>query len=210
MRYLASTIVTVFLTTGTFGFGLAQPAQEAQQLFTQLQDATTSDEAFVRLKAMAEHDKDARRYVAAQLPGLITNTSQGDVWANSVRLAGELKVAETVPVLMKLFDGESQVHFSTPESHVTFLTTMTSRARLDNDPVGKALAKIGEPAISPVRSLLENKDNGQYMRLRAVLVLHNMNLPDADQVLNHQLQSETDPRVRLFIELRLQAHEKTK
>ena len=76
---------------------------------------------------------------------------------------------------------------------------MTSRNRLDDDPVAKALVKIGQPAIGPVSGILEDKDKGQHTRMRTALVLYNMNSPEAVAALAHDLQTETDPRVRSFI-----------
>ena len=58
--------------------------------------------------------------------------------------------------------------------------------------------------------ILENKGKDQYTRLRAARVLYNMNLPEADAALVHDLQTETDPRVRSFISSLLQNHEKSK
>jgi hypothetical protein len=57
-----------------------------------------------------------------------------------------------------------------------------------------------------VSGILEDKDKGQYTRMRAVRVLYNMNSPGADAALAHDLQTETDPRVRSFIDWWLKAH----
>ena len=86
---------------------------------------------------------------------------------------------------------------------------MTSRTTFANDPVAKALVMIGQSAIVPVSTILEDKNKDQYTRLRAALVLYNMKSPDADAALAHDLQTETDPRVRSFIEARLKARKDT-
>ena len=206
MRHI-SVVLAAVLSASAHGFGAAQPAQEVQQLFAQLQDAKTSDDAAARLKMLAESNADSRQYLATQLPALIAREASGarSIWVinpvllNSIRLAGDLTIAEAVPVLVQSLD---TVKPAGP-------TTLAETDRLDNDPVGKALAKIGEPAIGLVRNILENNNNNQSMRLRAVLVLYNMNSSAADQVLARQLQSETDPRVKLVIESRLKAHQKT-
>ena len=83
---------------------------------------------------------------------------------------------------------------------------MTSRDRLDDDPPGKALVQIGGAAIEPVRSVLEDKEKSQQTRMRAALVLYNMNSPEADAALAHDLQTEQDQRLRLAIETRLKRH----
>ncbi|SRR5258708_1402718 len=198
MRYISSAIVAVVLSASAHDFGAAQPAQQVQQLFAQLQDATTSGEAFVHLKALAESSADARQYLAMNLPGLIAKTSQAPVLRNSIRLAGNLRIAEAVPILVKLLD---QYPGGGP-------TTITETMRLDTDPVAKALAEIGEPAVGGVRNILENSTNSQSMRMRAALILSNMNSKQADQVLALDLQSERDPRVKGLIQSQLREHEK--
>jgi len=186
-------------------FASAQTAPELQQLVTQLHDPATSDEASTQLKALAGSNADARRHLANELPGLISKSSQDPsqykVWINSVQLAGELKIEQTIPVLVSLFD---PVRYSR-----TAVSTITSRARLDDDPIAKALVRVGQPAIGPVSGILEGKDRVQHTRLRAALVLYNMNSPEADAALVHDLQTETDPRVRSYIEERLKGHPKT-
>ena len=202
---LVSICLTVILTANTRGFSAAQTAQEVQQRFAQLQDASTSDEASVQLKALAGNNPDARLYLAKELPGLISRTSQNlsqdKVWSNCVHLAGELKIEETIPVLVKLFD---PIRFSGSP-----VSTMTSRSRFDDDPVAKALVKIGQPTIGPVSGILEDKDKGQLTRMRAALVLYNINLPNADAALAHDLQTETDVRVLSMIERRLKTRKDT-
>jgi hypothetical protein len=180
-------------------------APELPQLITQLKNPGTSDEALTQLKTLAMSNASARRSLAKELPELISKTSQDrsqySVWINSVRLAGELKIEESIPVLVSLF--EPIVYGPSA------LSTMSSRATLANDPVAKALVQVGQPAIGPVSGILENKEKDQYTRLRAALVLYNMNSPDADAALAHDLQTETDPRVRSFIERRLKARKDT-
>jgi hypothetical protein len=203
MRYISSAIVAIVLGANAHGYSAAQTAQEVQQLFVQLQDAKTSNDAAVRLKVLAESSAEARQYLVNQLPGLITTSQppiwENSVWRNSLRLAGDLRIVETVPILVKLLDSESR------GGPVTF----AELEDLDTDPVGKALVKIGEPALGPVRSVLENKDKSQSIRLRAVHILYKMNSTDADQALAQDLPSESDPRVKASIQSRLQMRKKT-
>ena len=196
-------IITSF-TANSFAFG--QTAPELPQLITQLHDPVTSDEASIKLKALAANNADARRDLVKELPELISKTSQDSsqykVWINSVQLAGELKIEETISVLVSLFD---PARYS-PSA----VSTMFSRATFANDPVAKTLVQIGKPAIGSMSGILENKGKDQYTRLRAARVLYNMNLPEADAALVHDLQTETDPRVRSFIASLLQNHYKSK
>ena len=205
MGRLFSIFVAIVLGANAHGYSAAQTAQEVQQLFTQLHDAPTSDEASVQLKALAGNNADARLYLAKELPGLISKTSQDNsqfkVWFNSIRLAGELKIEESIPVLVTLFE---------PARYgPSAISTMTSRTTFANDPVAKALVELGQPAIDPVSGILEDKNKDQYTRMRAALVLYNMNSPQADTALAQDLQTETDARTRSFIESRLKARKDT-
>ena len=198
---LFSIFLTVVLSANARSFSAGQTAQEVQQRFAQLHGPTTSDEASVQLEALAGNTPDARLYLAKELPDLISKTSQDlsqdKVWRNCVQMVGELKIEEAIPVLVKLFD---PVRYSgSPAS------TMTSRGRFDADPVAKALVKIGQPTIGPVSGILEDKDKGQNIRIRAALVLYNINSPNADAALADDLRTETDPHLRSLIEARLKA-----
>ena len=203
MRYIFPAIVAIVLGANAYGLSAAQTGQKVQQLFAQLQNAKTSNDAAARLKVLAENSAEARQYLVNQLPVLTANSQPqfwgNTVWRNSVGLAGDLRIVETVPILVKLLDSENR------GGPVTF----AMQENLDTDPVGKALVKIGEPALGPVRSVLENKDKSQMTRLRAAHVLYNMNSINADQALAHDLQSESDPRVKMSIEGRLNARKKT-
>lgn len=199
--------LTIILSLAAYKPALASAqaaSRELPQLVTQLQDPATSDEASIQLKTLAGNDATARRSLTKELPELISKTaddhSQFKVWLNSVRLAGELKIEESIPALVILFEP--------PRYIPSAVSTMTSRNTFANDPVAKALVLIGRPAIVPVSGILENSKD-QYTRLRAALVLFNMNLPDADAAVAHDLQSENDPRVRSFIESRLKGHQAT-
>jgi hypothetical protein len=58
-------IITSF-TANSFAFG--QTAPELPQLITQLHDPVTSDEASIKLKALAANNADARRVLVKELP----------------------------------------------------------------------------------------------------------------------------------------------
>ena len=206
MRQISLAIVAVILSASAHSFGVAQPAQDVEQVFAQLHDAKTTYAAYLRLKNLAENDTAARLYLVVKLPELIpADLSQKPIWMNpiaenSVRLAGDLKIAEAVPVLVKALDND----LAKPGGPVT----ITSGSGLNNDPVAQALAKIGASALGPVRDRLKNNSNGQIERMRAAKILYFMNSADADQVLTLQLQSENDPVVRSLIEAGLQEHQK--
>lgn len=205
MRTISLAIVAIILNAHCLG--VAQPAQDAQQLFAQLHDAKTTDEAFARLKVLAGSNPDARQYLVTTLPAAITkDLSQGPIWqnpvsANSVRLAGDLRIAEAVPILVQSLDNDLAKRGGFVTSAMAY--------ELNNDPVAKALAKIGEPALGPIRDRLKNNNNSQIERVRTVQILNFMESAGADQVLALQLKSESDPVVRKTIEAVLQKHQKT-
>ena len=99
MRQIFLAIV-VILGVSSSSFSFVQPAQNAEQLLVQLHDAKTTDDAYLRLKFLAESDVAARLYLVKKLPEIITeDLSMVPIWMNSVatnavRLAGDLKIAE--------------------------------------------------------------------------------------------------------------------
>ena len=68
-----SIFLTIILGANARGFSAAQNAQEVQQRFAQLRDATTSDEASVQLKTLVGSNADARLYLAKGIAGAHLN-----------------------------------------------------------------------------------------------------------------------------------------
>jgi len=166
----------------------AQVSQNPAQLFQGLQAPQTTDNSFEALLILAKSSPETRSYLNDHLPGLIVkgpkNSSQQ--WSNAVRLAGQLKIVQTAPALTKWIGLEYGD------------ITMTQVVRLDDNPAGKALAQIGDPAISSVSQVLKT---GNYKERReAVYVLNAINSSSATEVLTIHLQHESDPGIRSFIE----------
>jgi HEAT repeat protein len=128
--------------------------------------------------------------VVEKLPGMIDKPKSDEIWLNAVRLAGRLKASEAVPSLQRAF---SRGQLGRPAN-----TTLGAEMQLDDDVVAKALAEIGEPSVPAVRNFLKSGD--RKARRRAVLVLLNMNAPEARNVLQEHLPHETDPRIKDLIE----------
>jgi hypothetical protein len=178
---------------------VAQQTIEVQQLFAQLPNQMTGQQASARLKSLALGSEETRRYLALKLPELFADPSQNQFTLEyAFRLAGDLKIVETMPAVLRWFD----------RSGAFGATTLTQSERLNDDPVAKALVQFGEPAIKPVSRLLENTDSTPYMRRRAASILFNMNLKQADQILASQAQVERDPDLKLYIQSRLDARAK--
>ena len=116
---------------------LAQSSQVAL-LFQQLQSPETTDRADATLRERSTIDAEVKRYLAANLPALIGNgPSKVPTWNNAVRLAGDLRIVETIPELAKWIGTQSG----------SGLITLARVVRLEEDPAGRALAQIGDPAL---------------------------------------------------------------
>ncbi|WP_263358280.1 HEAT repeat domain-containing protein [Acidicapsa ligni] len=187
MRWMISSMLAIGLTSG-LGLNLtSQEPAHLQQIFTDLQSSATSDNAAAQLRKEAESDTETRRYVAAHLPSLIKDSGPGSVWLNEVRLAGDLKISEAVPVLIdQVMRANTQGGF----------VTLTRALNLDNDPPGKALAQIGEPAIVVVGHLLESSDRS--VRFRACYILAKIGSANAKGMLRNHLDKENDRGIRHF------------
>lgn len=141
--------------------GLAsQHHADVNTLFRELQDSKTTEKAAGELLETARTDTSTRHHLASHLPGLIQRTSSGPIWLSAVQLAGDLKLAEAVPVLAA----------SLEKDNVGGPTTFTESERLDDDPVGRALVKIGDPSIGPVAQVLATGDTGTRWRAATPLL----------------------------------------
>jgi len=193
MAHISSAIVAMVLSLSA-GQAVAQPTPEVQKLFGQLTNGVMGQRAGARLKTLAQGSGETRKYLVLKLPELFADPSQDPFTLDhAFRLAGDLKMVETMPALLKWFDRSGAFGSS----------TFTEVERLDNDPVAKALVNFGEPAIEPVRHFLENTNSTRELRTRAASILFNMNLKEADQVLASQVAVEKDPELKLYIQKRL-------
>jgi HEAT repeat protein len=135
---------------------------------------------------MAKTDPSVKEYLSANLPKLIEKRQAG--WLNAVRLAGDLRIVSAVDELVV------ELGQNTTGGPITFWEEF----HLDDDPPGKALAEIGDPAIPAAARALES--DRKEVRWRAALVLMNMNSPSAREILRHHLKNEPDPHLRAVIQ----------
>ena len=179
----------VLLCGGTI---VAQPVQatgpDVQTLFEQLKGRNTSAKAADELAKLGKENAGVRKYLSNNLPALLENVSPGPVWLNAVRLAGDLKLEDTVSQLAAFLQQQNTMVGG--RGDITFAQVM----RLDIDPAGKALVQIGEPSVGPVTKLLENADRN--VRWRAALVLLNIGSPTAIQALRSHIPKEKDPGLK--------------
>ncbi len=171
-------------------------------LYDQLLQSEETNSAAPQIFQIAKNDAAARDYLAGRLPSLISsNRSERDpVWANAVRLAGQLKIATAVPALAQALSRPAVP--GGYDSTATGASTFTITANLVYDVVGRALADIGDPSIPVLTTILSNGDFAARRRVAWILV--NINSPIARQAMNDRLQIETDPAIRQILKANLE------
>jgi hypothetical protein len=187
---------------------IAQAKPTVQQLFRQLQSPTTTDQAAAQLLKLGNADPIARRFLAAHLPALIDadprkyrfmelvdpRESLRPEWCNAARLAGELKLVEATPALVR---------------HVTARTTppMTNSmvVGLTVSPAGTALIQIGDGAIPALLQALHR--SGSKPNMDDVYALIQMNSLKARAALRDYAAGIQNATVKEFIRDALQTEE---
>lgn len=142
-------------------------------------------------RELGPQNAEVRRCLSSHLPNLIQHDPKKNphVWINSVRLAGEFQIVETIPSLAKwigLFVGSLQG------------ATLTSEGNLDPFPAGKALAQIGDPSIPTLIGILKTEQTHErYVACRALMIIGSSQALNA---LRAHLKQESDPELRHYIE----------
>ena len=156
----------------------------------QSQSSTGINEATEQLLKRGRSDSKVREYIARHLPPMIekgpADKDHPGPWIELVRLAGGLKIAEAAPALTKwlTIDNIGEI-------------TTGGFIRLENNPAGKALAEIGDPAVPAVARVF---DQGTLRERRyAVYVLSLINSSSATSALQEQLHREPDKALRDYI-----------
>jgi hypothetical protein len=188
-RYAAMVLACVT----AFSSGPVQGPTEARKLYDELTTSETTDCALGKILVASERDADMRNYIVTRLQDIIAGQNTGEVWRNALRLAGHLPAPETLPTLMGAF---SQV----PVNHSIFALVGREEALLD-DPVGKALSQIRDPAVGPISKLLASSDRD--IRRRVVLILINIDSASSTKVLREHRDRETDTGIKTLIERRV-------
>ena len=168
-----------------------EPASN-ETLFAQLQGDTTTDKALQQFLKRTAQSSDAQKYLAAHLPEQIFQGPQNNhalVWANEVYLAGAFHIQEAIPALVKWMDQP----VGGPEGG-----TLSSLEHLLPFQAGRALAKIGEPAIPALSDVL--KTGGSRPRWVACRALNMIGTPRAIRALTDHLGQESDPELKTYIE----------
>jgi len=164
-----------------------QPSQ-ISDLFRQLQQIETTDQATEQLLKVAKEDPITKKYLAEHLPLLIERgTVHSPVWRNSVRLAGELKIPEAAAALGKWIGVDAGGFI-----------TKTTLLNLDNNPAAKALVKIGDPSIPVLNKILQSGSKKE--RTRAIYALRLIHSPVAKMALSQHVANEADSGLHDFIQ----------
>ena len=128
---------------------------------------------------------------------IASNRSENDpVWANAVRLAGQLKIVAAIPALVQALSKPAVA--GGYDSTATGGYTFTIGAKLVYDVVGRALADIGDPSVPALAKILANGDPDARKRVFWILV--NIDSPAAKQAMQDRLPNETDPAIKGAIE----------
>jgi DNA-binding phage protein len=167
----------------------AQRATNVDALITMLKDPKTSEDAKKQLLEVGESNLNIQHRLAEFLPEALKDRSDLPVWQNEVELAGQLKILTTIPMLSKLL---------TQTSEVGGLTDLYREAQLVDDPVAKALSRIGDPAVPSLKTILNSANVETRWRATRILLL--IGTPLAQQTLQDRLLVEKDPTMRLRIE----------
>jgi hypothetical protein len=183
--------------------GLPQTAPTIADLYNRLIQPSETNAAAREIADMARNDSKARDFIAGKLPSLIINQlpprdarTASPVWANAVRLAGQLKIVAAVPALGQALSGPEVP--GGYDSEFKGAMTFGTAGRLVLDVVGRALADIGDPSVPVVADSLSKGDFSQ--RRRAIHILENIDSPVARKALLDHLPTESDPRLSSMIQ----------
>jgi hypothetical protein len=183
-------VMANFATTAVSQQAEEPVATVFQRLQSSIQSSTDIHEATEELLNRGRSDPKVREYIARHLPPMIekgpAEKDHPGSWIELVRLAGELKIAEAAPALTKwlTIDNIGEI-------------TAGGFTRLENNPAGKALAEIGDPAVPAVARVF---DQGTLRERRyAVYVLSLINSSSAKSALQEQSHREPDKELRDYI-----------
>ncbi|HLK03907.1 MAG TPA: HEAT repeat domain-containing protein [Candidatus Acidoferrum sp.] len=178
--------------------GLTQPyVQQSDEAiaadFQQLQSDSPVEihRAAERLLQLGRSDESVREYLARRLPPLIergpAKKENPGPWIALVQLAGDLKIAESSAALAKWLTIDNIGDIST----AGFL-------KLENNPAGTALVKIGDPAVPALYDVLEHGTLRE--RRYAVYALIRIASPRARSSLLEHQKNESDEELKKLIQ----------
>jgi len=178
---IAMLVVCVLFAPQT---GISQT--DVSAIVTRLQNPATSNDAVKEIEA---GDSEIKSAIADKLPSLMANEKNDAVLNNESKLAGDLKVVASVPILVSIFEKGDLIPTG---------VTMATMWRMANDPAGHALVQIGDPVIPYMKRLLTS--NQAESREKAFRVLGNIKSSAALDALKQHRSSESDKRLQNVID----------
>jgi hypothetical protein len=206
-----SPIATVLLVAGIeagMACSAAQQPPEVEKLFSELQSSETSDHAEMRLLELGNTDAASRRFLAVHLPDMLLadpRERHSDAytillrpeWCNAALLAGNLKLVEAAPALVK------QISYRT-----TPIATANRVEGLTTSPAGTALVELGDAAVPSLRGAVKRGEANPNMDAVYALIL--INSRRSREVLKEYADTAPNPEIRKFIYSRMEAAKENK
>jgi len=159
----------------------------------ELMNLRQSDRARDSLVKLASSDSSIMNELANVVPFWVEKCKNDPMWVNIVRLTEKLKLTSAAPALVEALDRK---YYESP------IVTAYTAEHLVYDPVGRALAAIGDPAI-PALSHRWNQLSNPAERSRIAVILEAIGTPAAAMAMRQQLAKESDPWVKGIINSRL-------
>jgi HEAT repeat protein len=167
---------------------IAQTRQTVDSLLGDLANPQKTTQAADVLLKVAEAQPSVADELSSVLPNLLLSSTDIEVVQSEAALAGRLRLVSAIPALILLLDRPNRKD----ETH-----TFSRYAELHDDPVGRALADIGAPAVPPLMVPLESVNVAA--RERAARVLIRINTPESFSLLQQHVGHETDGGLKRYI-----------
>jgi hypothetical protein len=181
---------------------VAQTEQSLSSLLDDLVSPQNTTQAAAALLKIAETQPSVRSELSNVLPNLsnvlpnlILTSTDIEVVVSEATLAGKLQLVSAVPALVQLLDrpnirgGEM--------ANKAYPSTITSRFELRDDPIARALADMGAPAVQALSTPLESIKVAT--RTRAARILIRINTPESLSLLQQHVGREADSRLKKYI-----------
>ena len=165
-----------------------QQERRVDILVQELSNQETTKTAAAQIIETSRSEPELKDALNIKLPRMLTEAKNADVLWSEANVAGNLKILTALPALVKLLDQPNLVF----EVH-----TMTREAELHDDPIGRAIYEIGEPAVSALWEPLESKNSAT--RVRAIRILLLMNTQRSHELLETHLPKENDADLRRYL-----------
>lgn len=170
---------------------VAQAEKSLSSLLGDLVRPEKTTQAAAALLEIASAQPSVRSQLSNALPNLILTSTDIKVVQSEATLAGKLGLVSTVPALVQLLDQPNN------RGEGAEMGTMTTAAELHGDPIARALADIGAPAVQALSTPLESVHVGT--RERAARILVRISTPESFSLLRRHVGREADTSLKRYI-----------